>query len=490
MKKLNFTLLQKTIAIIATTHLLFALLLLLNVKINLEITFVIITLLLIFMSFISTVIIFKKNIYQPIAFIQKSLETNERKYNKLLLFFSTEFSQISILLQNNNNQKFELNAAKIKAEESERLETTFLENLSHEIRTPMNAIIGFTDLLLTDNLDEKTKTKYLSIIHKSGGNLVSILEDLIEISKIDTNQIVSNYTFINLEDCLIKVYNSIKLDVSISKKIDFKIIPSKTPIHYKVKMDEVKLNQILLNLIYNALKFTEKGSVSFGYAVIEEADLEFIEFKVSDTGIGIRKENQKIIFERFKRIENDKAIEKGGLGLGLSITKAYVEMMGGEISINSSEEKGSVFSFKIPLKYDKEEKEAIDKTNNNVKIEINSRKTILIAEDDNINFILILKMFQETNHNILRAENGLVAVNIIKENPNIDLVLMDIKMPIMNGYEAFENINKLYPNLPIIAQTAHASAEDKTKTLTLGFSNYITKPLNKELLLEMVKKYC
>ena len=444
---------------------------------------------LVFLSLTVYLVYVKKNIFHPIILITSALETGSKKCIKLLKTIPGEFSYIGNLFQDNNNHKYELVSAKIKAEESERLKSTFLENLSHEIRTPMNAIIGFTDLMLTTNLNEEEKKEYLSIIHKSGKGLVSIIEDLIEMSKIDTNQIVPNYTDIDLEKCLIELYNTIKVDIPKSKKIDFYIIESNTSLFYNVKVDEIKLKQIIINLVYNAIKFTDEGYVAFGYEIIEEGELDFIEFSVKDTGIGISKENQKTIFDRFKRVESDLTIEKGGLGLGLAITKAYVEMMGGTISICSNQNKGTIFTFRIPLKYDKTNKLDVQKvTDKQFEIHHNT-KTILIAEDDNINFLLIKKMLQVTNYDIIRAENGQIAVAIALENSSIDLVLMDIKMPIMNGYEAFEKITAIRPNLPIIAQTAHASEEDKEKVNRLGFTEYITKPINKELLLEMVSKY-
>ncbi len=444
---------------------------------------------LIFISLTAYLVFVKNNLFHPIKLITSALETGSKKCIKLLKAIPGEFSYIGNLFQDNDNHKYELVSAKIKAEESERLKSTFLENLSHEIRTPMNAIIGFTDLMLTTNLNEEEKKKYLSIIHKSGTGLVSIIEDLIEMSKIDTNQIVPNYTDIDLDKCLIELYNTIKVDIPKTKKIDFYNTKSKLSLFYNVKVDEVKLKQIIINLVYNAIKFTEEGYVAFGYEIIEEDELDFIEFSIKDTGIGISKENQKTIFDRFKRVESDLTIEKGGLGLGLAITKAYVEMMGGTISIHSNQNKGTVFNFRIPLKYDKTNKLDVQKVSD-IQLEILlDKKTILIAEDDNINFLLIKKMLQVTNYEIIRAENGQIAVDIALENPTIDIVLMDIKMPIMDGYEAFEKITIIRPNLPIIAQTAHASVEDKEKVNLLGFTDYITKPINKELLLEMVSKY-
>ena len=447
------------------------------------------SLVLVFISLTAYLVFVRKHLFHPVKLITSALETGNKKCIKLLKNIPGEFSYIGNLFQDNDNHKFELVSAKIKAEESERLKSTFLENLSHEIRTPMNAIIGFTDLMLTTNLSEDEKKEYLSIIHKSGTSLVSIIEDLIEMSKIDTNQIEPNYTDIDLEKCLIELYNTIKVDIPKSKKIDFYIIESTTRLFYNVKVDEVKLKQIIINLLYNAIKFTDGGYVAFGYEIIEEGELDFIEFTIKDTGIGISKENQKTIFDRFKRVESNLTIEKGGLGLGLAITKAYVEMMGGTISIHSNQNNGTIFTFRIPLKYDKTNKIDVQKVSDiQLEMQLNT-KTILIAEDDNINFLLIKKMLQVTNHEIIRAENGQIAVDIALENPTIDIVLMDIKMPVMNGYEAFEKITAIRPNLPIIAQTAHASEEDKDKVAVFGFTDYITKPINKELLLEMVSKY-
>lgn len=430
-----------------------------------------------------------KKIFFPLELITNALESNHKKSIKILKNIPGEFGNIGNLFQIKDNQKFELVTAKIKAEESERLKSTFLENLSHEIRTPMNAIVGFTDLMLTTNLDENEKHEYLSIIYKSGKNLVSIIEDLLEMSKIDTNQIVPNYTDIDIEKCLIELYNTIKVDIPKSKKIDFYIIESNARLFYNIKVDEVKLKQIIINLVYNAIKFTETGYVAFGYEIIEEGEIDFIEFTIKDTGIGISKENQRTIFDRFKRVESDLTIEKGGLGLGLAITKAYVEMMDGRILIHPNQDKGTVFTFRIPLKYDKSNKIETNQVQTSApNLHINN-KTILIAEDDNINFLLIKKMFQITNYNLIRAANGKIAVDIVLENPDIDMVLMDLKMPVMNGYESFDKISLLRPKLPIIAQTAHASEEDKEKIYKKGFADYITKPINKTLLIEMVSKH-
>jgi signal transduction histidine kinase/CheY-like chemotaxis protein len=430
-----------------------------------------------------------QTLFKPIHYITTALEKRSVKCIKTLRTIPGEFSKIGHLLQEENNNNYLLVQAKLKAEESVRLKSTFLENLTHEIRTPMNAIVGFSDLIMTTELDENLKREYTSIIHKSGKNLVSIIDDLIEVSRIDSNQIVPNYSLINLDICLQELYETIKINFTEEKKIAFYITKENTTTLTKdIKVDVVKLRQVLTNLITNAIKYTNEGYVTFGYEIEEREECDFIKIQIKDTGVGISAEYHNTIFERFQRIENDKAIEVGGLGLGLAISKAYVEIMGGYITVSSNVPNGSIFTVYIPLKFDKENSETkVDSTAHLVTEKCT--KYILVAEDDNINYMLIKKMLEPTGCSIIRAENGEIAVQKCQENEAIHLVLMDIKMPVMNGYEAFEMIKKIKPDLPVIAQTAYSTAEDKERIDDLGFTNYISKPINKEKLLELVKKY-
>jgi signal transduction histidine kinase/CheY-like chemotaxis protein len=426
----------------------------------------------------------KRWVYKPLQLITNILESGNRKSISDLKLASGEFGHIGELFEENDHQKLQLEIAKEKAEESDNLKSTFLANLSHEIRTPMNAIVGFSDLLDNNQLTEEERNYYLKIIINSGNGLVSIIEDLIEMSKIDANQITPNIKGFNLELCLKELYETTKVTIPNGKKINFYIIESLNPISKNILTDETKLKQILINLITNAVKFTDNGFVAFGYNFNEKEG--YIEFIVKDSGLGIDQKHLSEIFNRFHRIEEDFSVELGGLGLGLSITKAYVEMLGGSINVESIFKKGSVFSFTIPLIYDNiENKEKTIKTKNSF---INNvQQTILVAEDDKINFLLLKKILELKNYIVLRAENGQEAVEICKNNAGIDLVFMDIKMPVMNGYEAFEVIKKLYPNLPVIAQTAHSSIEVKEKVLNSGFTNYITKPLDKERIYELLE---
>ena len=427
----------------------------------------------------------KKWIHEPLRLITRVLETGNRKAVKLLKDSSVEFGHIGSMFEENIKQKQQLEFSKQKAEESDNLKSAFLTNLSHEIRTPMNAIVGFSDLLNNPKLSNKERLEYLGIIAQSGSNLVSIIDDLVEMSKIDAKQIAPNYSSVNLESCLNELYNQIKITIPKEKTIDFELIKSENPIANRILTDEIKLKQIVINLITNAIKFTENGFVTFEYAVnIKKSTISFI---INDTGLGIDDAHQEIIFDRFRRIDGDYAIKVGGLGLGLAISKAYIEMLGGTISLQSKVGVGSRFLFTIPLIFDKNESNTSSILVNQKNAEqITGNETILVAEDDNINFLLLEKIMQLKNYKIIRAKNGQEAVAICRDNKNIDLVLMDIKMPILSGYEALAKIKVFRPELPIIAQTAYSSSEDQEKMEQAGFINYITKPINKEKLFEII----
>ncbi|MFN3968515.1 ATP-binding protein [Flavobacterium sp.] len=438
-----------------------------------------------FVSLLVNLIYTRTLVYYPLDLVRRVLETGNKKAIKLLKESNGEFSYIGNLFEENNNQKLELITAKIKAEESDRLKSSFLANLSHEIRTPMNAINGFTDLILNTDINETEKLEYLNVIEKSGKNLVSIIDDLIEMSKIDSNQIAPNYTLVNLESCVNELYETIKVTIQ-NKDIEFILIKSSLPAEFNIVTDDIKLKQVIINLLTNAIKFTDVGMVTFGYEIDEKNQL--IHFTVRDTGLGIDAEEHKNIFDRFKRVDSDVSIKVGGLGLGLAISKAYVELLGGSISLESKVGEGSTFYFSIPLKYAKMENISV-RPINNLEVSKSEDKLILIAEDDNINFLLFQKMMQNKNYQIIRAINGQEAVEICLNNPNIDLVLMDIKMPIMTGFEAIERIQPMRPTLPIIAQTAYSSSEDKAKIEEAGFTDYITKPLNRERLFDLLTTY-
>ena len=424
-------------------------------------------------------------VYYPLDLVRRALESGNRKAIKDLKKTTGEFSYIGNLFEENSIQKLELIKSKIKAEEGDRLKSSFLANLSHEIRTPMNAINGFTELILNTEISEIEKRDYLNVIEKSGKNLVGIIDDLIEMSKIDSNQLTPNLTVVNLDSLIAELYETVKVTIK-NSGIDFKLIKSKTPAKFNIVTDEIKVKQVIINFLTNAIKFTEQGSVTFGFEIDEENKL--INFMVRDTGLGIDAVEHKNIFDRFKRVDSDISIKVGGLGLGLAISKAYIDLLGGTINLESKVGLGSTFYFSIPLEYSVVDHISV-KPINNVEVQKSEDETILIAEDDNINFLLFQKMMQNKNYKIIRAVNGQEAVDICLTNPNIDLVLMDIKMPIMTGFEALEQIRPMRLNLPIIAQTAYSSSEDKIKIEEAGFNGYISKPLSREILFDLINKY-
>ena len=444
-------------------------------------------LIIIIIAFIINIIVYlyfsKRWVYSPLKTITKILETGNQQAINVLKNEPGEFGYIGNLFEENNNQRKQLEISKRKAEESDKLKSSFLANLSHEIRTPMNAIIGFSDLLNSKDLSESDKKEYIKIIRNSGSNLVSIIEDLIEMSKIDAQQITPKLVGFDINACCKELYESIKVTIPKEKKITLNFIENPNPVLKNIISDKTKLAQVITNLLTNAIKYTENGNVEFGFAIKEKAGI--IEFRVKDSGIGIDDKNIKVIFDRFRRIEDDFSVELSGLGLGLAISKAYVEMLGGTINVNSKIGEGSEFVFSIPLKYDAatiEEKVVVT----TIDLAANHDIVILVAEDDNINFLLLKKILQMRNYTIIRAVNGQEAVTICSTNPAINMVFMDIKMPIMDGYAAFAKIKTFLPNLPVIAQTAHSSAEDKERVLQAGFTDYVTKPLDKERIFEVI----
>lgn len=425
-------------------------------------------------------------------FLNKSLElityilkNNDKEAIGALQKSSKKFSQIADLLLNNDKQKEQLLKAKEKAEESETLKSSFLTNLSHEIRTPMNAIIGFSDLLSSEKLTESEHTEYINIIQRSGKNLVSIIDDLIEMSKINANQVKPNYKAISLDRLLNTIKQTIEITIPKDKPLEIFFDQPKHPIVFQLITDETKLRQVLINLLNNGVKYTEKGVVNFGYTV--NPNDNSIEFYITDSGIGISKDKLDSIFNRFNRIQNEKTFKISGLGLGLAISKAYVEMLEGKIWVKSTENIGTTFSFSIPLKLNalptKPIAEVKLKTIDNIK-----PLTILIAEDDEINFMLIKRIMTLRKYTIIRARNGEQAVSICRENDTIQLVIMDIKMPILGGFEARKIIREFKPHLPIIAHTAHSSAIINNKIYEAGFIDFISKPLDKIKLFKIIDR--
>jgi CheY-like chemotaxis protein len=371
------------------------------------------------------------------------------------------------------------------AENANNNKTAFLANMSHEIRSPLNGIIGFSELLADKNLTDAERSRYLSIIQNNGNALISLLSDLIDISKLESGKLViANRDFIpaTLLDELKYQFES----SAIGKSKDVNIIFSSSLSfqHQSIKSDPNRIRQILVNLITNAIKFTTTGRIEIGTDFSDEEML----FWVKDTGIGIPYEKQNAIFERFRQVERPGESPVIGFGLGLAISKALVELLGGKLWVESVPEFGSLFTFTIKTNIVNSTMETIQMNNSSYPHDFKER-TILIAEDIDFSFLYIEAVLRRTGVKILWAQNGKEAVELVKTNLSIDLILMDMHMPIMNGYEATEMITQLRPEVPIIAQTAFVLPEDMKKCYAAGCVGYLSKPIRKEQLLSTLAEY-
>jgi len=378
----------------------------------------------------------------------------------------------------------ELIAAKDKAEESDRLKTAFLHNISHEIRTPLNAIVGFSSILSNPELPADKRKDFVDIITVSNDQLLSIISGIIALATLEAGQEKTNEKETDVNNTLLNVYEQFLVG-HIPTGVTFSFHPALPDDQALVYTDPVKLMQILVNLVGNALKFTQKGKVRFGYD-LQGNNLQFF---VEDTGIGISEDMYNLIFERFRQIDNSATRKYGGTGLGLALSKGYVELLGGTIGLTSEQGKGSVFGFTIPYKpVRKSETEDIAGSDVSA-IVFPSGKTILVAEDENNNFFLISELLSCLNLKVIRAKNGLEAVNLCAGDNLPDLILMDIKMPVMDGIEATKLIREHHPDLPVVALTAYALDTDRKRILESGCNDCLVKPFHQQILTEMLLKY-
>ena len=371
-----------------------------------------------------------------------------------------------------------------KAEESDRLKSAFLANMSHEIRTPLNGIIGFSKYLrnFPDTNREET-LKFLNIICNSADHLLNLINDIIDISKIEVGQLKIAPESINLNALLNEIYTfyySANPDLS-KRGVSFRITTSLSDVESSIVADKVRLRQILNNLIGNALKFTREGSVEFGYELT--TDKNYVKFFVKDTGIGIPKDKVELIFQRFRQADVDITKKFGGTGLGLAISKSLVELMGGNIWVDSQPEIGSTFYFTLPFI-----KTAIPVAKSDTQFEFKDvmaklkGKRILIAEDDTNSLFYLKTVLQNAGIVCLEALNGRDAVNLFLKNPDVDLILMDLKMPELSGFEAIKEIRRVNPKIPIIVQTAHVFNDEKVLCSAMGCDNFISKPVDINVL--------
>jgi len=399
-------------------------------------------------------------------------------------------SKLELLVQERTK---DLIIAKEKAEQSDKLKSAFLANFSHEIRTPMNAIMGFSQLLILNDRQDDEKREFIDLILVNSQHLLNLINEIIDISRIEAGETILDYHLCDLNQLLYELLNQYEEHKNLLKKtkITLTVNPEIEKHNLKITTDVNKLKQIIINLLENAFKFTDNGSIEFGYKLIETEEAKSVLFYVKDTGIGINEEAKNFIFERFRKADNNIDTLYRGAGLGLAISKKLVEIMGGKIWVESELNLGSTFYFTLPNKNIEENCEKdIDVEFKKKKIDFNWKdRLILVAEDEHTNYKFIEKVLKKTKTNLLWARNGLETFELVRQHKNIDLVLMDIRMPLMDGYEATRKIKEINRNLPIIAQTAYALDYEKSEILSAGCTDYISKPYTIFELLTLINKY-
>jgi ligand-binding sensor domain-containing protein/signal transduction histidine kinase/CheY-like chemotaxis protein len=389
----------------------------------------------------------------------------------------------------------DLEKAKERAEESDKLKSAFLANMSHEIRTPLNAIIGFINLLDEDQVPEDDKAEFYHIIQSNGFSLLNLINDIIDFSKIEAGQLDISFSELNLGELLNEInliYDEELRRIEKNQKGKLKIKMSKSFLD-KVPVlftDHVRLKQIFSNLINNAIKFTREGTIEYGIRDLMKD--KNITFYVKDTGIGIDRKNYEIIFDRFRKIEDDKITLFRGAGLGLSITKYLVEKLGGEIWLESEVGKGTEFFFKLPLKMEEKPagKKVLTMTSSGLTIPDWKEREVLVVEDEISNFMVVESMLKKTKIEVNWAKNGEEAIDIFKKNSQkIDIILMDIKLPKMDGFEAAKEIKMINSDMPVIALTAYALPKEEHLIRKEGFIDYLAKPIIRDKLIRVMSQY-
>jgi CheY-like chemotaxis protein len=384
----------------------------------------------------------------------------------------------------------ELIIAKEHAEESDRLKSAFLANMSHEIRTPMNGILGFTELLKQPDLSGEKQKDYICIVQKSGDRMLNIINDIVDISKIESGQMKIAIAPTNINEKIEFLFTFFKPEAE-NKGIELSFKNGLPANESNIKTDSEKIYAILTNLIKNAIKYSSEGSIEFGYTQVETNSCASLQFYVKDHGIGIPKHRQQAIFERFIQVEIVDKLARQGAGLGLSIAKAYVEMLGGKIWVESEPGQGSTFYFTIPyLPFTATDSSDGDEILADSKdLPKNKSLKILIVEDDETSEMLLTEIVRSYSKEIYKARTGTEAVEACRKHPDLDMILMDIQLPEMSGYEATRQIRQHNKKVAIIAQTAYALYGDREKAIEAGCNDYVTKPIRKVQLSDLIQKY-
>jgi PAS domain S-box-containing protein len=400
--------------------------------------------------------------------------------------FENQHYRLIILrdISSEKENETELQRAKHKVEEAERLKSSFLDNLPHEIRTPLHAITGFTSLLSEPDLSFEERQEYVKFIQDSSNDILHLMDNIIEIAKLETNQVKPRKEKCYINNIFDKLESDVssKLNILEKKHLTVKISKASSDSLFSIFSDPERIYQIISHLLNNALKFTDEGYIEFGYNF---APNNRIAFFVKDSGIGIPNNQYENIFKKFGKSGNVNTNKNRGTGLGLALSKKLVELLNGEIIVESAEGIGSTFTFYLPI--EKEQKITITKPS--VFGDLNwTSKTILVAEDTDSNYFFIEAFLERTKVNLLWAKNGIEAIEIFKEH-NVNLILMDIMMPEKDGYDTTREIKELNPDVPIIAQTALALPDDEEKCYAAGCDYVLIKPINSEDLVATIKKF-
>lgn len=421
--------------------------------------------------------------------IKRPIDGEIRYINSIATYDKSEHKIFGIIQDITRRKEIEnqLIEAKKLAEENNKLKSAFLSNMSHEIRTPMNGIIGFSKMLMNRELNEETRANFTKIIVDSSNQLLSIVNDILDISKIETGQVKINPEETSLNDLIMDLFSFFEPKSMPAKLV---LLPELSLSIEKatVNIDHQKLKQILTNLLSNALKFTKEGRIKFGYRLAEEKLL----FYVSDTGIGIDPAHHELIFDRFLQSNNSLTKVSGGTGLGLAISRGYVELMGGKIWVESKPGEGATFYFTMPYTPVFNNKSTVtkqEKKSNNDPLSIKPNQKVLVVEDEEVNFLYIKELLHILDIDIIHARTAGESLELYRKHSDLKLVLMDIKLPDFDGYEAMKGMRKINPVIPIIAQTAYAMEEEKEKMLKSGFNDYIPKPIIKPKLIQLLNQY-
>jgi len=378
----------------------------------------------------------------------------------------------------------ELLLAKEEAEESDKLKTSFLTNISHEIRTPLNAIIGYSSLLEDPGFETESNQEFINYIRKNSDVLLNLVDNILDLAKIETTKLQIEYEIFNVPDFLSGIYNYWSLNNHIPQ-VKLRQIGKEKANELSLNSDKHKIRQILDNLVSNALKFTENGYIDIGYETNENS----LTFYVKDTGIGISEENSRIIFKSFRKIEENKKKLYRGTGMGLAISRRLAEIIGGKLWVDSKLGKGSSFYLSLPYNTTNDEKKKPDEVKQTKLITNWKGRKVLIVEDDKASLLYLQQVLNRNNVESICAFNGKAAVELFQDGKRFDLVLMDIKMPILDGYEATRIIKEIDPNQLIIAQTAYAKRGNEKAMIEAGFDDFIAKPIKSRYLLSLLKKY-